>query len=502
MNGLAPARRTASAVLTSPFALLTVLCSSLFALRMLGGGLIGMSDQGDGHRLLCQLGLRQGNEYNTSTRDWFQPLWYDHTWYGEDCGAVGEPYRSTQLFVAWVATRLTHALTGLDGLDLRFVALLSSVLVGALVAAIAVLAARRWVTRVLLAGALFVTTADGAFAGYFASAYSEPGSFTGLLALTAAVLALLRTPRVRVHHLLLVTAATALLIGAKTQNATVLAAVVPLLLLRPLAGRRTGAATASPASQVLRRLPALGLAAALVVGTGAYLQAQPDRFTTQNDYAAVFVEMLPHSPDPVGDLLSLDLPASMAGSSGVPIGAPGSAANSLDFVGFSERAGLPQRVLLYLQAPQRLWPMMVRGVEGMGVLRADYVYSYPASAGHPQGAFECRVCVVQDLWKGLFGGKPALLIATYLLCVAVCGTITWTRWRQLATRAISGTALVLVVALTAQFWVVMLTEGTSDLVKHMAGANFTLALVVVLTLAALCACAVRDPQDVPPTAAG
>ncbi|MEZ0165579.1 hypothetical protein AB2L27_12525 [Kineococcus sp. LSe6-4] len=146
--------------------------------------------------------------------------------------------------------------------------------------------------------------------------------------------------------------------------------------------------------------------------------------------------------------------------------------------------------------------MMVRGVEGMGVLRADYVYSYPASAGHPRGAFECRVCVVQDFWKGAFDGRPALLIATYLLCAAVCATITLTRRRQLATRAISGTALVLLVALTSQFWVVMLTEGASDLVKHMVGANFTLALVVVLTLAALCACAVRDPQDVPPPAAG
>ncbi|MEZ0165578.1 hypothetical protein AB2L27_12520 [Kineococcus sp. LSe6-4] len=351
MSGLVRARRTARRALSSPFALLTALCSSLFALRMLGGGLIGMSDQGDGHRLLCQLGLRQGNGYDTSTRDWFHPLWYDHTWYGEDCGAVGEPYRSTQLVVAWVATRLTHALTGLDGLDLRFVALLSSVLVGALIAAIAVLAARRWVTRVLLAGALFVTTADGAFAGYFASASSEPGSFTGLLALTAAVLALLRTPRVRVHHLLLVTAATALLIGAKTQNATVLAAVVPLLLLRPLASRRPGAAPGSSGSQLLRRLPALGLAVALVAGSGAYLHAQPDRFTTQNDYAAVFIEMLPHSPDPVGDLRALDLPVAMAESSGIAIGAPGSAANSLDFVGFSERAGLTRRVLVYLQAP-------------------------------------------------------------------------------------------------------------------------------------------------------
>ncbi|WP_369069183.1 glycan biosynthesis hexose transferase WsfD [Kineococcus terrestris] len=479
------------------YLVLTGVLSALFALRMLGGGLVGLSDQGDGHRLLCQLGLRQGNAYNTSTRDHLYPLWFDHTWYGEDCGAAGERYRSTQLAPAWVATRLTHLLTDHDGLDLGVLAVLSSLLVGALVAALTLLVARRWPARLLVAAALFLVAADATFAGYFASAYSEPATFTGLLALTATVVVLLRAPVVRFPHLLAVTAATALLVGAKTQNATALAAVVPLLLVRPLG--RGGSA-------LVRRLPALGLAAALVAGTGAYLHAQPDRFTTQNDYAAVFVEMLPHSPDPAGDLAALGLPAAMVTSSGVPIGAPGSAANSPAFDGFSERASLPRRLGVYLRDPVRLVAMADRGAEGMGRLRADYVYSYPASAGRPQGALECRVCVVHDAWRAAFGGRPLVLLAAYLLAVGACVVVAHVRRRQPATRALAGAGLVLAVALAAQFWVVLLTDGASDLVKHLVGANFTLALLLVLATAAVGALACRDPRDVPapqdPAAAG
>lgn len=501
------ARRLLSRCLRRNLPAFTVLAvsSTVFLLvRMLAGGIVGMSDQGDGNRLLCQLGLRQGNPYNTSTREFFYPLWLDHTWYGEDCGADGETYHSTQLWFAWLATRLTHLLGGVDGLDLRYLAVVFSVLIGCLVAAAAVLLVTGPIARVVVTGALLVVVADGAFAGYYASAYSEPAAFAGLLALLVAVLVHLRADVVEVRHLLLVAAVAMFTIAAKTQNAALLVAVVPLLLLRPV-GRRAPPVVRSPRGRRLRvrrtraelwrlvrrgflvRLPALAVAAVLVAGTGLFLRSQPERLATQNDYAAVFVEMLPHSPDPAADLRALDLPASWIDSSGVAIGAPGSAANSPAFADFDEHAGLSDRLAVYLSRPSRLLPMLGRGVQAMGVLRSDYLYSYPAEAGKGPEQQECRVCLVQTAWQAAFAGTPNVLLLVLVLAVGVCASTAWMVRDNPRARAAGGAGLFLAVAVAGQFWVALLTDGASDLIKHLVFADFCVALLLVAALAGIIA---------------
>lgn len=78
----------------------------------------------------------------------------------------------------------------------------------------------------------------------------------------------------------------------------------------------------------------------------------------------------------------------------MPINAPGSAAQELSFVGFEDKVSPLQTTLVYLQQPWRLIAMMERGLTGMAVLRADYVFSYPTSAGKPPNTQECRICIV------------------------------------------------------------------------------------------------------------
>ncbi|PRY16869.1 hypothetical protein [Kineococcus rhizosphaerae] len=485
---------------TSPWralAGLAALSTTFLLVRMLGGGLVGMSDQGDGTRLLCQLGLAQDHPYNTSTRDYLHPVWLSHTWYGEDCGADGEPYRSTQLWFAWVATRLTHLFTPVDGLDLRVMAVLFSVVVGCLVAGLAVLLVRGAGARVLVTAALLLVVGDGAFAGYFASAYSEPAAFVGVLALLVAVILHLRADVVRVPHLLLLAAAAMFTVTTKTQNAAFLPAVLLVLLLRPVGTdpgpplpRRRRSWRELPGrvrAGFAPRLPALVTAAALVLGSGLYLQAQPQRFTTQNDYAAVFVEMLPHSPDPEADLRALGLPAVWTASSGVPIGAPGSAANSLAFADFDERAGLGSRLGVYARDPQRLLSMAGRGLEAMGVLRADYLYSYPADAGRGPEQQECRVCVLQTVWTTAFDETPDVLLLVLALAVAACVVLAWTARHSPRARAAGGAGVFLAVGAAGQFWVALLTDGASDLIKHLVVADFCVALVFATTVAAVLA---------------
>jgi hypothetical protein len=446
---------------------LAAAASLVLLARLFVGGPVGLSDQGDGNRLLCSLGLRQGNPYNTSTTDYLYLLWYDHTWYGEDCGATGtgEPYHSTQRWLAWFATWLTRTVTDTQGLDLRVLGVVCALLTGLAIAGVAMAVPLGPVGRTVVAGALTLIMADGTFAGYLISAYSEPAGFVGLLALVAGVLLYLRRPGW--WTLLLVAGAAAFTIGAKTQTVSLLASVVPLLML-----------VRGPPLVIRVCVPIL-----LIFGTVTYLGTQPQRFTVQNDYTAVFVEMLPNSPDPAADLRSLDLPERWLASGGLPINATGSTAYDPEFHTFTSKAGLADRLGVYAADPGRLFGMLGRGLDGMGELRATYVYSYPESAGRGPEATECRVCVVQTVWKGTFGKASALLVLAVLGCAAICAFAAFSADRR--RRATGGTGLFLASAVIAQFWTVMLTEGASDLLKHLVFANLLCLLLFVVTGATL-----------------
>ncbi|MDP9115824.1 MAG: hypothetical protein M3O28_00845 [Actinomycetota bacterium] len=464
------------------------------AARLFTGGAIGVSDQGDGTRLLCSLGLREGNRYNTSTTDYLYLTWYHHQWYGETCGATGsgEPYNSSQLWFLHIAKWLTPIL-GLPGaLDLRALGAVFCVLVAVITAVAALLLPGTGLARFLGAGALWLVIADGAFAGYFVSAYSEPAALIGILALLLSVLVYWRTRTVRWWAVLLVCAGAALTITAKTQSASLLATVIPLLLARPTFGESIQAhldkgglyarvtARRRVEAFLVTRWPALIAGAVLVIITQQYLAHQPKRFEVQNRYAAVFIEMLPHSSNPAADLRALGLPASMVSSSGVSINAPGSAASTPQFVGFVDKTSPLRTSEVYLRDPARLVGMAGRGLKGMAVLRADYVYSYPQSAQRPPNTEECRVCVLQTVWKAVFGAAPDLIVLVGLMCFGVCLYLAATR-REREIAAVGVVGMFLGLSAIAQFWVVMLTEGASDLIKHMVLANYLLALMFVIT---------------------
>ena len=404
-----------------------------------------------------------------------------------------EPYHSSQLWFAAVATWLTHRLTSLDGLDLRILGALFSALIGLLVSGIAMLVPGRLAAKLVVAVALTLVLADGAFAGYLVSAYSEPAAFVGIMLLVLAVLVLLRTEQVRWWQLALLAAATMLTVTAKTQAASVVVPVVLVLLVRPSWGapvaERMGAAVGQrwlrrlgtrSRAFALSRWPAGLLAAGLLMGTVGYLGAQPERFRVQNDYAAVFIEMLPNSPDPAGDLAALGLPASVLDSSGVPINASGSAAARLDHQELSAQAGLLQRLQVYAGSPFRLAGMFERGAVGMTQLRVDYVSSYPQSAGLGPDQQECRVCVLSALWTAAFAGRAMLLVLLVIGCLAVCAFTACSRPDRHA-RAVGGVGVFLVIGLVTQFWVVVLTDGASDLVKHLVVTNLMTALLLVVT---------------------
>lgn len=464
------------------------------AARLFVGGAIGMSDQGDGVRLLCSLGLRQGNPYNTSTTNYVYLTWYEHQWYGETCGATGsgESYDSSQLWILSVARWLTSVL-GMPGeLDLRAVGIVFCVIVAVAMGLLFLVLPGSLVARLLAVLAVMLVVADGAFAGYFVSAYSEPAALIGVLALVLAAFVFWRAERATWWAAALVGAACLFTITAKTQAASFLFTVIPLILWRHTFGnsvrarlarrRQRGASVMRRhrlAAAVLSRWPALAISVVLIAATSAYLGAQPERFQVQNSYAAVFIEMLPHSPNPEQDLTRLGLDPDLVSSSGVPINAPGSASQELSFVGFEDKTSPLQTTLIYLRQPFRLIGMMGRGLTGMGVLRADYIYSYPTSAGNPPNSQECRICVLQWTWKTVFGAVGFLIFLATVAAIAICWRLAVIA-RDRRRAAVGAVGLLLATSSIVQFWVVMLTEGASDLIKHMFLANFMTALLLVV----------------------
>ena len=168
---------------------------TIMLVRLFAGGVVGLGDQGEGHRLLCSLGVADASAGDPAGPGYLHPSWPAHHWYGETCGAegTGEPYHSTELWLLWPAKYLSALMFGDNGeLDLRALGVLCSVLAGLLCAGL-VLALRGpvWV-RALVAGGIGTVFADSTFAGYFVSPYSEPAALLGTVGTLLALVVIWR----------------------------------------------------------------------------------------------------------------------------------------------------------------------------------------------------------------------------------------------------------------------------------------------------------------------
>jgi hypothetical protein len=526
-----PALRNALALVQSNPAVSTGVAWGLIMLaRLFVGGAVGMADNFDGHRLVCQLGVAP------HPIPAIQPLWayvtprYDsYTWYGESCsaGGGGQPYLSTEYFPLYLAKILTW-LYGVPGaLDLRMLGVVFALGVAAAVGwTVSELPGPVW-ARVLTASGIGLAAADSAIAPYFISPFSEPAVLLGMLLMIPAVLRLLSRERVRVRDVALVAAIAAWTIGAKTQMASMLLVVVPILLLRPsmrLTGRRVASrkpwlpgriAVRIPmpllrlllrlrpfayriarretmrASRAVRwtavRTPALVACVVLVGGTAEFQQHQPRWLNEIVRYDDVFRGILGHSPNVHGDLRALHLPADFASAAGSSIVSPNSASALPDYPRFVQRATFGDILGFYATHPLRLFGIADRGLVGVAATRPPYLGNYQAGSGADPYEKECRMCVATAAFTLTEPFRWVVIPGLWI--GALFGGIRLARKRSAPARA-RGVGAVLAsvsVATVAQFWLVMLTEGDSDIEKHMLPVVFGTMLLGPLLVAALTA---------------
>lgn len=471
----------------------------IMAARLFVGGAVGMADNGDSRRLMCQLGVRALRPFNADATKYIYPVWVAHHWYGEACGAdgSGEPYRSSELWLLSMAKHLTPFLGFSGTLDLRVVGVMACTLVGLAVALLVLVLPGPWWARVLLASGFGLAIGDSAVADYFVSPYSEPAALLGGLFIIVILLWIWRRGYTTWPGLILIALVGTFTMAAKTQSVALLPALALGILWLPhgTAARRPKASNpdASTRRRLVQvfcfRLPALFTCVALLVAAIVILEAAPKRFNQIDSYDEVFNEILVHSPNPAADLKVLGVDPNLAYAKGSNVLSSNSAATSPSYLQF--RSHVTEALILefYAAHPTRLLPVFGDGLHAMSVWRENYLGSYQDGSGHRPGALEHRLSV----FSWVFHGAPSIVFVLLWITMLVLGLLTaWDRRIDERERALGRLAIVLAIASAFEFWSVMLGEGRSDLYKHIILTNELFAFGIVATVA----CAVSRTRSV------
>jgi len=448
---------------------------------------IGLADNGDYGRLLCQLG--QKAVLPAGVPAYFR--WVNFRYQQSPQGHCLS-YYSTELPVLraaqWVSKHLFH----FTGLDLQVVGLIHAAILAILVwLVVRVLPGPRWV-RVVAAIVLLIGICDTSFVVYLSSAYSEPMSMMGVLALLAAGLHTWRYSVVSTVGLLCIFGAALLLILAKTQNAPLAVVVLLALVARrcPL-GRWRGTITA-------RFLPVI-LGLILVLVAANYSASAPRTLRQNNKYDAVFFELLNNSSNPAQDALALGLDPSLARYAGTSAYSRPNASSDPAFAEFDHVVSYWKLAQFYAARPGRMLDLAARGAHASLSMRPKYLGSYAASSGYRGQA--CRLCLVSSAASALQPVAPVLVPVLWLGSIVTAVALRRRRAGPGETRALADALILLPTLAIGAFAAALLGEGGYEMVKHMflvAVTDVVLLPMVGVGVAILLGDRRRIPPVIPP----
>jgi len=275
----------------------------------------------------------------------------------------------------------------------------------------------------------------------------------------------------RITRLSAVGLVAAVALGAKTQSAGLLPALLVAILWLP--HRRGG-------HWLVTRLPGLTLSALLVCLATYFAVTSPVGFAQQNVYGQVFGTILPNSPDPAADLRSLGADPSLADASGTDPESPGAASQRLEYLQFREDVTTSDYVRFYVTHPGRLVSLGGIGLQGVAHWRQDYLGSYLPESGQKPLAIESRVDVYGTAFKDAF---PVLFVLFWLGMTYV--GVRTARDPRLPTpeQNLGRLSVFLAAASLSQFWTVLIFTGLPDLYRQMIFTNLLLALGVPVMVA-------------------
>jgi hypothetical protein len=407
--------------------------------------MLGLSDNGDFDRVTQPLGL--------VSPDWDQrngyvnPLW--------TFGPKKEtPYWSSLLPLLHLLVDGSRRL-GADFFDLRWLGAFYAVAAG-LCVWLLIRALPGRLLQIVVGVPLILVLGDSAFVGYLGSFYSEPSSLIGLLLVLAVVFGVRGRRRLPAWQLALAALAAALLVLAKAQNVSLLLVLVPALcLLKP-------------------RKVSVALGLALAVAGGVYLHNGPPGIQGFYVYDTVFVSILPHSPDPEGDLRELGLDPGLVRYTHSTVYHNG---NYLDpsFQRLLASGGHRKLYAFYLHHPGRALGLAVRATRDTAELRPSYLGNRVPGDGYPRTTMACELCLYSSTSRALKPAAPVLLPAMYLLAFLAVRRLRRRARQDFGLPAGTGTELRTLsdgLAVTAllgllSFATAVGAEGDFELVKHL-----------------------------------
>jgi hypothetical protein len=423
-----------------------VLAGSAAGAQAVLSPVVALANNGDFNRVLTSLGLRpQGSNRF--------PFPFAQLRFVDGHMASSGAYWTSYLPGLKAVTSAVTLVTG-GSFDLRVLGALYSVALGVLVFAFC----RRFgsvAAQIAVGAVLVVGLSDARLVAYFNSFYDEPWSLLVLGACVVAVLANDGRRVVSTRAQLTWAALGALLVTAKSQDASLFVPVAGAALLlssRPRPGH----------SRRVRKILPVACAVAVTVIAGGYLAIQPAVYSHDNLYDQVFADLLVHSPHPRADLAWLGLPPSMIQFAGTNAYAATTGYNTPTFQHFAAHGGREKVEAFYLDHPSEAVGALLRGVKAGMQAHLAYLDYRTAASGAPVGADGCGLCFLS---KGLSGTGPSSPAPVVLLDgVAVAAAILL---RRRGRNGVSDAIVFLLVVSAVALLTAVFGEGSYEEIKHL-----------------------------------
>ena len=454
-------------------ALVALLATGAALLQLFLGPDLGLADNGDGRRVLCEVGLQPPPRPSMFTDVVFGlPPLTDAA--AGACDRGDMRYTSSQVVLVEAVQRVDDLVTG-PGLDLRAVGAVVCALFGLGLAALYLALPGGRAVRLLAVGITGALLLDVAYAHYFSSAYSESAGFLGIVWTVAALAWLGRRP-VGAGPLLALLAAAGFLATAKTQLTPLAGLVIGLVLLRTWQFcRETGSG----------RRPVLlaGAFAVALAGTSALLLAyQGHEFQRANMHNLVLHTVVPLADDPRAALADMGLEPSLAAYAGTHAfeadlsGDPAYA----EFTRVASRAA----VLGHLAGhPDVVAEMLLAGLDQVGDPRTGYLAELSVAERGEAAAEADRWSFASDLLRELRPAAWPLLPLGWVVLVG-WGTLLSVR-RHVFGADLRGWGLPIVftgLGAASQVVVSLVGDGYYELAKHEVFVSYLTWPALVLSL--------------------
>ena len=468
------ARPAAGAAALAPV-IAGVLAALLMAARLLLPVPVGMANNGDAVRLMCQVGANSHSPPWPTAQLAFVRFWYPFLRTGS--GPPCLHYPTTQLLQTWLTAWIHQHMLGLPGvIDMRELIIEYCVLVGVVMAIAArLVTALRPTVRILILIMLFLVLSEATFADYAASPYTESAALYGLLVFAVAAVAV--AARARWYHaaFMLAWASAVLAVGAKTETTTL---ALPLALF--LGTRRFPAGSVRGRSGG-RLIPAVCV---LTLAMTAYwsLTREPLNDARANAGDELTMTIMPMFPDAGDAAAALGLPRAFGRYSGSTWWSANPIENDPAYPRYASRFTQANLARYLTGHPGLAERIFASGAGPYLTFRNTNLGSYPIGSGHAPGSQECRDCLLMDVsramrWTGLAG-----VLAYWIACLAGAALLVRRSRPGDRRRGFALVALVLTGCTVIQYVTAVYGEG-NEVIKHMVIALFTASIAPIWLLA-------------------